>query len=111
MENPFKRKPEKDLLISGNDMFLSMQRGISRGIKTEDSMVLPNFISKARKSKNLTIDELSQISNISSNDLIDLECRQLHLSEMVTLCESLKDKLEFDEKKYKLVLLLQMSGA
>ena len=102
----FKRKPKKDLNITPQEMTESFLRGKNRGVR--DPFVidfLASIFAVARRKASLTVSELSKLSEISAEDLIDLESRQLNPAEAVNITEKLKNFLEVNEYEYKCATL------
>lgn len=106
MENPFrKRNEKKDLLISASQLGESQDRGKERDVIEGQYGSLSRLFSAARKSKSLTVEELSNMSGVDVDDIVDLECGSHRLIQAVKVAENLRGAIEVDERKYVLILL------
>lgn len=106
MENPFKKGKEKrNLMISAFQLGESQDRGKERGVIEDQYGTLSRLFSAARKSKSLTVEELSTLSGVSVDDIVDLECGSHRLVQAVRVAENLRETVEVDVRKYALVLL------
>ncbi len=105
MENPFNKGVEKNLMLSASQLRESQDRGKERDVIEDQYGSLSLLFSAARKHKSLTVEELSNMSGVDINDIVDLECGMHRLPQAVRVAENLRETVEVDVRKYALVLL------
>lgn len=109
MERFWKKRVEKNLMLSASQLRESQDRGKERDVIEGQYGSLSRLFSDARKSKSLTVEELSTLSGVDVDDIVDLECGMHRLPQAVRTAEELRGQVKIDEKKY-LFILLQINN-
>ncbi len=104
MERFWKKKEEKNLMLSASQLRESQDRGKERDVIEDQYGSLSRLFSSARKSKSLTVEELSTLSGVGVDDIVDLECGSHRLPQAVRVAENLRETVDIDVRKYAVVL-------
>lgn len=95
---------DTDLVIKGDQLRQSFLRGQAKGVRSSETNTLTNLFVSRRKGQKLTVESLSNKAGVGLDSIIDLECRQLHLSEAKKVCKDLMEVLKIDLVEYKRAL-------
>lgn len=91
--------------ISTTEMSESIQRAAARGISTPPYVEFETLFRQHRVALSLTIEELSQMSSVCREDIIDLELANIYLPQAIEIGEKLKEVLKIDDKTFQKTIL------
>jgi hypothetical protein len=96
----------EDITISQEDLTHSLERSCQRGVHDTGYDYLGVTFGARRLDKKITVDELSEITGVNREDIIDLELGGFYLREAVEVAAKLKDGLGIKQKDYNTILIL-----